>query len=178
MGKLIVVRHGETNYNAEGRYAGRIDIGLNEKGHEQAKALAKELKNTSIDIIISSTLKRATETAAIIGDELQLPVIEMSELVEKGVGVYEGLTREEAKKKYPVMWERNAPEGAETVEEVENRVYNALNTIRYDYLNNKNVLIVAHGYVTKVISKYFNNSSQEAFSKYVLKNCEYDEYSV
>lgn len=177
MGKLIVVRHGETNYNVEGRYTGRTDIGLNERGYEQAKILAQKFKNTSIDIIICSTLRRAKETASIINDELQLPVIEMDELVEKCVGVYEGLTREEAKNKYPKMWEMNAPEGAETLEAVEERVYNALNTIRCSYRNN-NVLIVTHGYVSKIINKYFNNSSESDFLKHVLKNCEYDEYSI
>lgn len=178
MGKLIVVRHGETNYNVEGRYCGRTDIGLNEKGYEQAKILAQKLKNMSIDIIISSTLIRAKETASVISNELQIPVIEMNELVEKCVGVYEGLTRDEAKSKYPVMWERNAPEGAEPLELVEQRVGRALNTIKDKYLRNKNVLIVTHGYISKVIYKYFNNSSQADFLKYALKNCECEEYLV
>ena len=66
MGRLIVVRHGETAYNAEGRYTGRTDIGLNEEGCMQAKILAEKLKTVPIDIIISSTLKRARETAIII----------------------------------------------------------------------------------------------------------------
>lgn len=161
MEKLIVVRHGETNYNVEGRYCGRTDIGLNEKGHEQAKILAQKLHDMSIDIIISSTLRRAEETASIISNELKLPVIEMDEFVEKYVGVYEGLTKEEAKNKYPLMWERNAPEGAESLESVEERVFKALNTIGNEYVGNKNVLIVTHGFISKVIYKYFNNSSED-----------------
>jgi len=178
MGRLIVVRHGETAYNAEGRYTGRTDIGLNEEGCKQAKMLAEKLKNIPIDIIISSTLKRARETAKVINEELQLPVIEMEELIERGVGVYEGLTREEAKNRYPEMWANNTPEGREPGNLVDERVYKALNTIRFDYLKDKNVLIVTHGYVTKVINKYFNNSSEADFLKYALKNCEYEEYSV
>lgn len=178
MTNLIVVRHGETNYNLEGRYCGSTDIDLNEKGYEQARILAQRLKNKSIGIIISSTMKRAKETAKIISNELGLPVIEMEKLVERCVGVYEGLTREEAKNKYPLMWERNAPEGAETLELVEDRVHKALNTIRKEYLENQNILIVTHGYITKVIYKYFNNSSKEDFLKYALKNCEYEGYSI
>jgi broad specificity phosphatase PhoE len=178
MGNLIVVRHGETNYNVEGRYTGSTDIELNEKGYEQARILAEKLKDISIDIIISSTLKRAKETARIISNEMKLPVIETNELVEKCVGVYEGLTREEAKNKYPLMWEANSPEGAETLETVEKRVHKVLHTILNDYSEDKNVLIVTHGYISKIIYKYFNNASEADFSKYVLKNCEYDEYII
>ncbi|MPM26541.1 2,3-bisphosphoglycerate-dependent phosphoglycerate mutase [bioreactor metagenome] len=178
MGKLIVVRHGETAFNVEGRYTGRVDVSLNIKGLEQARVTAAKLKDMSIDIIISSTLKRAKETAEIISRELQVPVIEMEEFVEKYVGVYEGLTREEAKTKYPQMWEANAPEGAETLEEVKERVYKGLNTIQCKYLHNKNVLLVTHGYVSKVINRYFDNSTNEEFAKYVLRNCDYHEYSI
>lgn len=178
MGKLIVVRHGETEFNVEGRYTGRVDVSLNKKGLEQAKITAAKLKDMSIDIIISSTLKRAKETAEIISRELQVPIIEMEEFVEKYVGVYEGLTREEAKAKYPHMWEANSPKGAETLEEVKERVHKALNRIQCKYLHNKNVLLVTHGYVSKVINRYFNNSTDEEFAKYVLRNCDYHEYSM
>jgi hypothetical protein len=81
-----------------------------------------------IDIIISSTLKRAKETARIISNEMKLPFIEMNELVEKFVGVYEGLTREEAKNQYPLMGETNSPEGSETLEK---RVHKVLYVILY-----------------------------------------------
>lgn len=178
MGKLIVVRHGETAFNVEGRYTGRVDVSLNIKGLEQARVTAAKLKHMSIDIIISSTLKRAKETAEVISRELQVPVIEMEEFVEKYVGVYEGLTREEAKAKYPQMWEANSPEGAETLEEVKKRVYKGLNTIQCKYLHNKNVLLVTHGYVSKVINRYFDNSNDEEFAKYILRNCDYHEYSM
>lgn len=178
MANLIVVRHGETNYNLEGRYCGSIDAKLNDKGFEQAKLLAHKLKNLSIDIIISSTMRRAKETAGIISNELEVPVVEMDELVETCVGVYEGLTREEAKNKYPLMWEKNAPEGAETLESVEERVHKAINLIRNEYSGSQSILIVTHGYITKVIYKYLNNSSKEDFLKYRLNNCEYEEYSI
>jgi len=178
MGKLIVVRHGETNYNVEGRYTGSTDIELNDRGYEQARILAEKLKGIPIDVIISSTLKRTKETARIIANEMNLPVMEMNELIEKCVGVYEGLTREEAKNKYPQMWAANSPEGSETLEAVEKRVHKALHTILNNYSGNKNVLIVTHGYISKVIYKYFNNASEVDFSKYVLNNCEYYEYII
>ncbi|GEM_PF-754424 len=178
MGKLIVVRHGETDFNVEGRYTGRVDVSLNKKGLEQARITAAKLKDMCIDIIISSTLKRAKETAEIITKELKIPILEMEELIEKYVGVYEGLTREEAKAKYPHMWEANAPEGAETLEEIKERVYKALSIIQWKYLHNKNVLLVTHGYVSKVINRFFDNSTDEEFAKYVLRNCDYHEYSM
>lgn len=177
MGKLIIIRHGETAYNVEGRYCGSTDIGLNERGFEQAKILAEKLKSISLDIIISSTMRRARETASVISEELKLPVIEMEEFVERSVGVYEGLTREEAKNTYPEMWERNSPEGAEPMEEVEIRVSKAIHKIKKEY-GNKDMLIVAHGYITKIMYKYFNNASMEELAKYTLKNCECEEYSI
>lgn len=178
MGKIIIVRHGETDYNVEKRYAGSTDIGLNEKGKEQARLLSHKLKDTSVDIIVSSTLRRAKETANIINQELKLQIIEMEELVEIHVGVYEGLTREEAKSKYPEMWAKKSPQGAETKKEVEVRVYKALDKICNEYGDNKTVLVVTHGYISKVINQYFNNTPEDEFSKYVLGNCETEEYSI
>ncbi|MBS4536667.1 histidine phosphatase family protein [Clostridium sp. D2Q-14] len=92
MGILIVVRHGETQFNVEKRYTGSLNIELNSTGFKQAKNLAKELRKYDIDVIITSTLKRAKQTTEIINNELKLPIIEMKEFCERNVGVFEGLT--------------------------------------------------------------------------------------
>lgn len=73
---------------------------------------------------------------------------------------------------------KKSPQDAETMEEVEKRVYKALDKICNEYAEDKNILVVTHGYISKVINKYFNNSSEEEFSKYVLRNCEIEEYSI
>lgn len=87
MGKLYVVRHGEINFNVQGRYAGSTDVDLNEMGKNQAK---------------------------IIREHLIKPIVVLDEFVERNLGVYEGLTRDEVSKKfpYPQKWKkiRNCPD--------------------------------------------------------------------
>lgn len=183
MDRLIVVRHGQTDFNVQKRYTGSKNIKLNEKGIALAKFTASKLKAYDIDIIISSTLNRARQTAEIISTELNIPIIEMKEFCEKNVGVYEGLTREEVKNKYPHLWKKfstpiydEAPDGAETIKEVEKRVFYALEHIINNYTNEKNVLVVTHGFIARVINKFFNKVSEDEFFKYRLENCDIAEY--
>jgi broad specificity phosphatase PhoE len=89
---LLLVRHGETDWNAEGRLQGHTDTPLNDYGRRQAKALADELAHGPIDAVYSSDLARARETAEILGGRLGLPVTLDPELREKNWGSWEGLT--------------------------------------------------------------------------------------
>jgi broad specificity phosphatase PhoE len=93
---LLLVRHGETNWNAERRWQGHADVPLNERGREQARALAEQLAGESIDAIYSSDLSRARDTAEIVGARLNVPVVVDADLREIDVGAVEGLTWEEA----------------------------------------------------------------------------------
>lgn len=185
MSKLIVVRHGQTDYNVEKRYTGSTNVVLNEKGIEQAKITAHKLKDYDIDVIISSTLNRARQTAEIISKEINIQLIEMIEFREKNAGVYEGLTRDEAKSKYPDLWEKfstpiydEALPGGETIREVEERVFSALEQIRKNYPSDKNVLVVTHGFISRVINKFFTDVTEEEFFNYRLGNCEIAEYII
>ena len=81
--RIYVTRHGQTEWNALGKLQGRKDIELNEVGREQAVKVRNKLKNEKIDIIISSTLKRAKETAKIINKEFNVDIIEDIRLIEK-----------------------------------------------------------------------------------------------
>ena len=177
MGKLIIVRHGETDYNVQGRYTGQTDISLNAAGMEQARLTAEKLRDEAIDLIICSTLKRAIETANIINKKLHLPMLERNELIELCMGVYQGLTKEEIIEKYPEMWESQSPKGREDFSAVEDRVFKVIEDIKREY-SGKNVLVVTHGYIAKVINKYFNNPSEEEFHKYFLHNCDYSVYVI
>lgn len=104
--QLYVVRHGETQANAEGRYQGSLDIDLNERGVLQARELREKLP-AQIDAVIVSPLRRAQQTAAIVfaDDGLQLPTLDAFR--ERGVGVFEGLTQAEAAQRYPDLWAQN-----------------------------------------------------------------------
>jgi probable phosphoglycerate mutase len=96
MTTLLLVRHGETDWNAEHRWQGHADVPLNERGREQARALAEQLAGESIDAIYASDLSRARETADIVGARLHVPVVVDADLREIDVGAVEGLTWEES----------------------------------------------------------------------------------
>ena len=91
--KIYVVRHGQTKWNLEGRIQGKTDIELNEKGREQAKTIRDLIAKYDIDLIISSPLKRAKETAEIINSKLKCPIIFDKALEERCYGEFEGEVR-------------------------------------------------------------------------------------
>jgi broad specificity phosphatase PhoE len=92
---LLLVRHGETDWNAVGRLQGHTDRPLSDYGREQARRLADELAEEEFEAIYASDLARARETAEIVGVQLQLPVVLDPDLREKDWGNWEGLTSTE-----------------------------------------------------------------------------------
>src|SRR5437764_14486972 len=95
MTTLLLVRHGETDWNAERRWQGHADVPLNERGREQAQWLADSFPGDAVDAIYASDLARARETAEILGARLGRPVVVDPDLREIDVGSREGLTGEE-----------------------------------------------------------------------------------
>jgi probable phosphoglycerate mutase len=95
MTELVLVRHGETDWNAEGRLQGHTDRPLSDYGRGQARRLAEELAGEQFDAIYASDLARARETAEIVGARLGLPVVLDPDLREKDWGNWEGLTSTE-----------------------------------------------------------------------------------
>ena len=89
---LLLVRHGETDWNADGRLQGQTDRPLSDFGRRQARQLADDLEDEEIEAIYASDLARARETAEIVGERLGLPVVLDPDLREKDWGTWEGLT--------------------------------------------------------------------------------------
>lgn len=103
---LILIRHGQTASNVEGYFMGWNDISLNETGRMQAKRLAERLKDQRIDVIYSSPLRRALDTAEALAKERGLVPKPLPELKEMNYGDWQGLRRAEIREKYPELWEK------------------------------------------------------------------------
>lgn len=137
MRKLLVFRHGETDWNAEGRFQGHIDVPMNARGREQARALIEPLRAQGVELILSSDLSRAHETARIIAGELRIPVHADRRLREANLGEAQGLNREEIEARFGselvARWKSTAMTdadvsylGGETGAQVMERVFEAL----------------------------------------------------
>ncbi|MEK7501525.1 MAG: histidine phosphatase family protein [Patescibacteria group bacterium] len=181
---LYIVRHGETDLNKDGKYLGRTDVSLNSTGIVQVKQLAEKTGKLNIDVIHCSPLKRAIETAELIKAKCDCEIVIDDHFIERLIGIYEGLTKEEAKNKYPDLYERNitrifdeAPTNGETVNEVIKRVFSGLDEIKKQKRFSK-IMIVTHGFVAKVINRYFNPEILEKdFFDFSLTNTELKKYS-
>jgi alpha-ribazole phosphatase len=152
--KLLLIRHGQTNWNLEQRFQGQSDIPLNETGRKQADALADRLSAEHFDFVYSSDLQRATETANIICRSGFQPDPRLREV---HFGDWEGLTYDEIKLKYPTTlfaWEsdiyKNAPPNGETLEQLVVRIQSVLDELCAKHQDHT-VLIVAHGGVLQTM---------------------------
>lgn len=100
--QVLLIRHGQTDWNVDGRWQGALPIGLNDIGRAQAKALANYLSNRKIGSVYSSDLPRALDTAAAIGASFGLTPITEVRLQEFNLGIFQGLKRDEIRERYPV----------------------------------------------------------------------------
>ncbi|HXF42725.1 MAG TPA: histidine phosphatase family protein [Pyrinomonadaceae bacterium] len=101
MTKLFLIRHGQSNGNAEGRFGGHSDTPLSDLGIKQAKKTAIALAREGITAIYSSDLDRAVQTAQPLSQLTGLPIIKSAAFRERDVGILEGLTFDESKRKFP-----------------------------------------------------------------------------
>ena len=143
MTTFLLVRHGETDWNFERRVQGHADRPLNDTGRAQALALADELETEPIDVVYSSDLVRAHETARIVAERKGLEVTALRDLREKHFGTWEGLTDREVLARFPDA-RRGHWGDAETAEEVAARVLGALRRIADAHPHGR-VLVVSHG---------------------------------
>ena len=127
---IYIVRHGETDYNVEGRYGGRIDVELNAKGIEQAQKIHNELKEIKFDKVISSPLKRAYKTAQIITN---FEITKDERIIERCNGELEGKLKEEC----PQNIDFNDPNtglGIESILDFRKRIFDFFDEITKEYI--------------------------------------------
>lgn len=166
---IYIVRHGQTDYNVEGRYAGRIDVELNETGKNQAKQIYEKLEDIKFDIVFSSPLKRAYDTAKTITNK---EIIKDERLIERSNGELEGKLKSEINIKIDFNDPNETRMGIESITNFRRRIYDFFDDITTQY-EDKNVLVVTHAGVGIYARCYFEGEPiDNDYSKYKLKNCE------
>ena len=157
--RILLIRHGETDWNRIHRFQGRSDVPLNQKGSEQARALALALKHEPITAIYSSPLVRAIETARLIKMfHFSTPFFQEETLVEMDLGDFDGM---EAKRwaaqfqDFRKAWQENPAcvkmPGGESLKDVQIRAIDALERITNIYPSGSTLLICSHNFVNLAI---------------------------
>lgn len=149
MTTILLARHGETDWNCEGRFQGHADPPLNDAGRAQASQLAAELVDDELAAVYSSPLRRAFETAAVVAAGHGLTPIELDALREVDVGSWQGLTRDEVEARYPDQFARWLDYGqgwadGESYDEMGRRVVAALLELGAEH-DGERILAVTHG---------------------------------
>jgi uncharacterized phosphatase len=150
---ICLIRHGETDWNRARRLQGREDIPLNDGGREQARSTAAHLARSRWDLIATSPLRRAAETAKIIAAALvDTPVLTIPELVERDYGAASGLTPEERRERFP----GDDVPGIEAPASVRARAIGVLDALAAEHPGSR-ILVVAHGGVINAILSVLSN---------------------
>ncbi|MGX8832613.1 histidine phosphatase family protein [Amedibacillus sp. YH-ame6] len=169
---IYFVRHGQTDWNLHGKMQGHTDIELNDTGRQQALIAKEKLADVQMDFIYASPLSRAKETASIINENWDLPLVVDERLCERSFGEYEGHSSDGLD--YSKLWklcEEPPFPGAENSIAFYQRVEAFLDTI-IDQAQEKNILIVAHGGVSIPYYCYFHGYEFENLNEVLLGNCE------
>jgi len=146
---IVLVRHGETDWNRDNRFQGHADPPLNDEGRAQALELASELRGEGFATAYTSPLRRASETAAILASEIGLDPVADGALMEVDVGSWSGLTRDEVEARFPHGYARWLEYGhgwddGESYDELGERVVTGLLNIGVRHPDTS-VLAVTHG---------------------------------
>ncbi|MEK6916576.1 MAG: histidine phosphatase family protein [Nanoarchaeota archaeon] len=155
--KLFLIRHGETIENQQGIFQGHMPGKLSEEGKEQAEKVALRLKDEKIDVIYSSDLARAADTANIIKKYHDAPIILTKDLREFDIGSLSGKHRDEVAH---IDWKNNPPEGSETEEHAKKRLIRVLDKI-YKEHPNSTVVFVSHGSIGRQLIGHIINKPVE-----------------
>ncbi|MCD7726961.1 MAG: histidine phosphatase family protein [Ruminococcus sp.] len=177
--KLIFARHGQTDYNVAQRVCGASPAMLTDEGKHQAKELGVRLKEKGIDIIVSSPLQRAIDTATLANETLNREIVIDEHFTEWNYGNYEGVdflgVYDEFQAAKLEFGKRLG--GGESVMELAHRVFSGIDGLKERYPD-KTVLVVCHGGVCRVVRMYFEDLSMEDFAGYFMDNGETLEYIV
>jgi probable phosphoglycerate mutase len=174
--RICLVRHGETEWNAERRIQGQIDIGLNDAGRRQAAAAGRWLENAGITALYSSDLVRARTTAETIGRALSLDPVLVPALRERRYGIFEGLTYAEAEARFPDGYAafagRNADydfENGESLRTMHARVTGKLVELAARHAGQA-IVVVVHGGVLDIVNRFVRGNPLEMPRDFLIPN--------
>lgn len=185
--KLILIRHGRTEWNVQGRVQGRTDIPLDETGRGQADSIAHRLSSEKIDAIYASPLSRAYATAAAIAQHHACAVTETEDLTEIRFGAWEGKTGKELETHYADLWqdwnwilhpETCRKMGAESAEEILQRSLAALDRALVEHDDGATVVFVSHTMPIKLLTAHLMGLPLSRIRRMKLANCSYSEIAV
>lgn len=173
--RLIVARHGETEWNVQNKVLGRTDIPLNEKGRRQANLLAENIKKYKVKNIYVSPLMRAHETGKIVASYCDANLIVKNVLIEQDFGIFEGVDRDDIN--YQIAKRELVKKylGGESFFDVAARVYPFIEEIKEC---DDDVMIITHGGICRIINAFFEPMDNEEFVLFTMPNCGYKVYEI
>ena len=181
---IILIRHGETEWNRKGLIQGHSDSPLTELGRQQAKAVGRALREEKIDALICSFAGRAKETARLIGEAIEHTAIPIEGIHERGFGELQGLTMKEAGERFgqDVPYRMyHEPEfndfSIESQSAFRDRVVSAINNTARAYAG-KTVVVISHGGALNIIFKQTIGLALGAPRRYELRNCSINRIQV
>ena len=184
MGRLYIVRHGETEWNAQGRIQGHTDVDLSDHGRQQARAVAQRLSGVNFDVIYSSDLSRSRETAQIILGQRPTSLHSTDRLREFHKGVFEGLTVHEYMRRYPDLYQASlvndldfAPTGGETIRQTSARMAGFVSDLKKQH-QEETVLVVGHGGSLRSAVVAIMDFPLEANWKLHMYNCSLSVFDI
>ncbi|MDZ7812083.1 MAG: histidine phosphatase family protein [Ideonella sp.] len=174
--RIIAIRHGETAWNVASRLQGQVDVPLNERGHAQARLTAQSLLEDRPDVLYSSDLRRARDTARPIADALGLPLLEHAGLRERHFGLWQGQTYAEIEQQWPdlsELWRRRlpefGPEGGESLQDFSDRCVAAFAALAAPH-EGQTVVMVTHGGVLDCLYRAASHMALNAPRTWELPN--------
>lgn len=172
MAKMVLIRHGESQWNLENRFTGWVDVPLSATGEQEALEAGEKLRDFRFDLAFTSVLKRAVHTLEIVLEvmsQMDLPIEKNQALNERMYGDLQGFDKGEVIEKYGEnqvkLWRRSydvRPPGGESLKDTANRVLPYYQErIWPELLAGRNILVVAHGNSLRALVMYLNNLSPE-----------------
>lgn len=180
--RIILLRHGETEWNRMKLFRGHSDIGLSQRGRSQARAAADLLSRRNISSIYTSPVPRAVQTAEMISEKIGVPFTEASELSDPDCGLWTGMSLNEARENFPMEFfhMENDPSqlrfpGGESVQEVAERVSHFVLCDLWER-EEGDVLLVTHNFIFQVFTMVVLGCSLDNLYRVEMDNGAVSEY--